>query len=764
MLDFLRRRLTSLARNTPLRFAVFLTISLIAGLTAIALSGGMNSFHDAQYLAGYERHARIVVTQFHQLPLWDPYTCGGLYGLAAPQTRYASPFFLLSLLFDVDRGDALAFVLMTALGSEGMFRYARSWGALTLPAFFFAPVFGLCGWFGHAFQFGWVQFLSFALVPFILVGVRSALRGERGGALFGAVAVAITIGVGGTYTLPMAVVPCTAELVSALFPRRARGGWRRYGHAIVARARRSALGLAVLSALTLGIGAYRLWPMLESAAATLRVMGGEPRLEREAIRKLLFFVTTPGSWGLGHFYFAPTVAALALLAPLRGRLTLWAAALLSLTLAEGHISPNAPFALLRRLPVYETLRYPERYLTLFVLSGTVLSALGATRLLVLSRRSRFRFTVPVLLALAVAGVVMATINTQRLIAPMHIVPAPTVKEAPFRQSRGNRWMVGHFAAEGMGSLNCGEAYPVPMSIHLRGDLQTEEYLVDAEGKVAEGRVERLRWTPNAITVRVESAAPVRLAVNQNYHPGWHASVGDVRSWDGLLTVALPAGAHEVTLRFLPRSGIGGLLASLVGLLGGIAYVWRAPRTRWARALMATAGPLTIALVMLVWPEEPWRAPAPLTDAGEPVLLSALPKEARPMVVRFDIPLAILGATLPSEPLPETARELPISLFFERTGKLSASLGIFVHVSGPDGRHERADHTSVSGRVYLPRLPIGSVGRDEFVVPLPADAKGEWEVRVGVWNVHGDGARRRVVASDATVIENALVVGRVRVGH
>jgi hypothetical protein len=314
----------------------------------------MNMFHDAQYLSAYERHARLTLLQFGQLPLWDPYNCGGLYGLAAPQTRYASPFFLLSLLFGVDRGAALLAVVMPAIGMEGMYRYARSWGALRLPAFLFAPLMPLSGFFAFAFHYGWIQFYSFCIVPWILFGLRRAMRGDRKGALTCAIAVAVTVGFGGTYTLPMAAVLVLGELLDALAPRllTLRSGTARYFAQLGPRARTTLFGLAVATPLVLGIGAYRLWPMVESMSATLRVMGGEPRMTYEALSNLLTVRATQSAGTTGHFYLAP-VALLALLAlPWRTSALLWLGAGLSFALSYGHSSPQAPFALLRKLPIY----------------------------------------------------------------------------------------------------------------------------------------------------------------------------------------------------------------------------------------------------------------------------------------------------------------------------------------------------------------------------------------------------------------------------
>ena len=762
-----RAAATRLVACTPLRLGGLLAIALLACAPCIPFAAGMNDFHDAQYLSAYERHALISVRHFLQLPLWDPYSCGGMYGLSAPQTRFASPFFLLTLLLGVERASVVLFVLLPALSMEGMYRYARSWGALSLPALAMAPAFPLCGFFAHSFQYGWVHFLSFCLVPWILLFLRRALRGDARAALLCAVTIAATVGFGGSYTLPMTMVLAPVELFDALLPRLGRFGG--YGSRTVQRAGGAVRGLLLLIPLVLGIAAFRLWPMLESVEATMRTMGGQPTLEWSTIMRLAFVAATPKAEDVGHFYVAPMFSVLALVAGLRGRVAAWLGALVAFGLAFGHAHPLAPFSLLRALPVYDTLRYPERYLLLFGLMTALLAALGATRLVVFARRFGGRrlshLTLGLLGLLTIVGTLLARENIRVLLLPLAMTPAPALRDdAPFRQARGNRWMMSHFAPEGMGSLACGEAYPVPMSTRLRGDLPAEEYLVTRAGtQPASGEVQRVAWSPNRLELRVLARERVRLAINQNHHPGWQSSAGEVVSWEGLLAVDLPAGTHQVVLTFRPRSGLGGLATSMVALLMGCIAVLRPPRKLLARALTVTAGPLMIALLMLTWREPRWRRPEPRTEQGAPVLLSVLPPEATPMAVRFEAPLALEGVRL-SRTLPRGAAEVPIELYFRRReGALSASLGIFVHLIGPS-TSERGDHATLSGALYLPRLAVDALARDAFRVALPDQPAGTWTVRVGLWDAFGSGARSRVVSADPAVVvhEDAVEIGRFEV--
>jgi hypothetical protein len=104
-----------------------------------------------------------------------------------------------------------------------------------------------------------------------------------------------------------------------------------------------------------------------------------------------------------------------------------------------------------------------------------------------------------------------------------------------------------------------------------------------------------RWQPREVALRVETASGVALNVSQFYYPGWAAYV-DGRAHplspsqpDGLLHLALPAGAHQVILRLekTTHESLGQLIsaASVVILLVWlVAGKWFARRPQARRTL------------------------------------------------------------------------------------------------------------------------------------------------------------------------------------
>jgi len=62
-----------------------------------------------------EERPPLSVAHFHQLPLWNPYECGGTPMIGDPQSRVLTPFFLIHLLFGPVVGIHLEIALHFAL-------------------------------------------------------------------------------------------------------------------------------------------------------------------------------------------------------------------------------------------------------------------------------------------------------------------------------------------------------------------------------------------------------------------------------------------------------------------------------------------------------------------------------------------------------------------------------------------------------------------------------------------------------------------------
>ncbi len=742
-----------------MRLAAFALLALIAKWPLLASAAMMNDFRDAQYFTLFEEAARTTVVRFHELPLWNPYYCGGIPALGIPSARFASPPFLLTLLFGTLRANALIAFAMSVLGLEGTFRYARARGSTALGAFAAAPVFAMAGFFARASALDWINFYGFELVPWAALGIHSALRGSRRGAVVAAFALAWMIGQGGTYAGPFMLLVGLFELVEAVgraFVRRKR---RPMGQALVA-----IMGMAaMLGLLALALSAFRLWPVIENLATSPRILGGAPGNGGRAVWHSVF---GDASLARGEMLIGVLVLPAVLASFWRKRtLPIVVVAAVWIWLALGYSVRPSLFAELRRIPPYTMLRYPERFLALFGLVAAVAAALGVTELSARARKRKgWRIPLVIVTALLLGNVVLPTANDHAEAKGRALVAPPVDQPQDFHQARGNRWLAAYYPGIGRGSLSCFDDYNVAQSAALRGDLAEEETLADPTA----GTIARESWTPNALDLHVAVTRPARVIVNQNFHPGWRASVGEVVSDAGRIAVDLPAGTHALHLHFAPRSATGGAAVSLLGLLVAIA-IWRragatatpiAGRRAWAKQLALTAAPLFAVPLSFALVREPERPTPPLlTPQGEPLVVGTPPPTSRPLHVHFEGGVELEAAALHFSRAFD-AQVVTLELDWKRPAAIPAGLGIFVHIEAPGSDTLGADHVLIGNQVPLEGAPADQTLRDVTApIGLPTTTEPRhWTVRVGLWKARAGGARLGVRdPGQATITDNAVEI-------
>ncbi|NUN16469.1 MAG: hypothetical protein HUU55_22805 [Myxococcales bacterium] len=740
--------------RVPVRLSFFALVAFFACLPMFESAGWLNDFRDAHILYVYEEGAVRAVLDDAALPLWNPWYCGGMYNLGTPQSRFASPTFLLSLVFGTLKAQALITFLLIIIGMEGFYRYARLRTESAVGPALAAPIFALQGLFATSYHNGWIHFLGFELLPLVMFGVDLAARARMVGILITALTFGFIVGFGGTYAAPIAALMCILTAGRSLVEI------RRQGKPIL-----QAITFLVCAAVfSVIVAAFRLWPVFETLAQAPRMLAGSPGHEHYRFTEMLFDHAEPkmgivGKVGYMYFGIFPIVAAVFGLLSRRFVVPLIFSALFVWAAAGNSATPSL-FALLRELPVFGMLRYPERLLlpaSLFLLE---IVGLGMTYLVVRAPTRRFWAWLTVVPAvLLLVGTVDSAANMRGVVSKMTLEAPPLQLSQPFRQSRGNRWLVPHYQAMNLGSLSCMEAYPVPMSERLRGDLPQEEY-VDPPSS---GTATRISWTSQQITVKTSLTAPARLMVNQNWHHGWRSSVGTVVSVDGLLAVELPAGDHEVTLRFFPRSFWGGGLVSLSGLLV-LLWLSAAGVSSLRTIMQATAVPLVVLATILVGTNEPRVTDPVITNAnGLPLVVEALPSEVTPLDIEFDLPIRLEGVKLPKDQ--DQYGNLHFELFFRVTGQVPESVGVFVHLESPKKKRTAVDHLVLGTSTTFADAPTGVLIRDAFSIRAGKQPQGQWRLYAGLWDMTKTksriGVKRApgVAVHDSRIQLGSFVVGK-----
>ena len=264
-------------------------------------------------------------------------------------------------------------------------------------------------------------------------------------------------------------------------------------------------------------------------------------------------------------------------------------------------------------------------------------------------------------------------------------------------------------------------------------------------------------------------------MNQNWHPGWRSSAGTVVSDNGLLAVDLPAGAQTVTLRFLPRSALGGIATSLLGLGAAGVLVWQARRRARActgrervAVVALSIAPLVAIPLAFVAIHEQSRPTAPLlTPEGEPMIAVRLPPKAARKDVHWGSGIALAGASREVDAsTPRRGPLLRMELDWRFDEPVPAGLGVFVQCERQGGTFA-TDHVLLSGVLLPEDAPLHMIVRDvSDAISFPTvEGPTTWRVYVGVWRARRDMARLPVLnagSSDGVVNGDRVLVGSVDV--
>jgi hypothetical protein len=524
-------------------------------------------------------HAWAAVTSiktFHQIPLWDPYSCGGMPLLANPLFPGLTPWFSLELLFGPVVGVNLQIPIHLAIAWAGGYVLARCLGMGAVGGLTCASVFAASSWFSIQVVTGHFEMMATAYLPWIIACFwESVERRQLGFCLIAALLVAIAFGEGGIYI---------CARVALLIPLLAL---------YLAVSRRDVWPIEIVGVFALAAFGFCAIKLLPSA----QLIRLHPRFiyepEYNPVSTLLYAIFTrnqywdhpsppPGGFYEFGAYFGPIAAVLAIIGiagSWRRSIPWLLCAAMLFSFAIGSPRPWFPWALLRHLPVYSSMRIPSISLqTGFILMMAMVSALGADFL----ATSWNRYGVVLALALACcAGFDAWTVTMPNVKVTVMNRANQSSNDPEFRQIFASPFNMFGATLANRGSVYCNESLNFSnlpenvIGLNQPGYLG-EQYLVGP------GSVNLLRWTPNALTFDVDAEgnkpAGRILVINQNYDPAWRVGEGsgEVFSEGNLLGVRVPEGRQRLELVYRNYVFyVGAIVTFLTGIISLL--VWRYER-------------------------------------------------------------------------------------------------------------------------------------------------------------------------------------------
>ena len=548
------------ARATALSFAAVTVLAIVVAALVrwLPLHKDLTFPADGQSGIRLWEVARASYARGDGFPLWDRSVCGGLPFLGNPDAQLVSSW--IAGVFGV-HGD-LMWRWYPTVGAALAMVGTYAWGRRALSLSFFPAVFAgaLFAASGFLSLHGAVRmpFVPFALVPWALWLAHEGERDVRAAAWLGAV-LGLMLLEGGLYPFCFALV----ALLATGLPRALSAGF-----GAVARV------AAIAAVVCLLVGALKIFPVLVQLARAPRVireldqgpftdviaMLGDA--DRAAMPGRGYHVNEFRGY-LGPFAFGMAIAGAGVALILKPRR--WDLAvllLLGVVLTRGRFHDAAPWTLLTRLPPFDQLQVPSRFVLLVDLAAAAAAAVALQAALAAVQRPALTAPLYLVALAAVYDPIAAGQKVLKANITDPWLPRPDPAPAPrfFLGSGEDFPRAATYPARNVGAAMCQKAWPYPEATGLSiGDVP--QVVVDG------GTVASVELRQNLTVANVTVARPAVLHLNQTFDPEFASSVGEVRrSARGSLDVALPAGTHRVEVRYRPKGWWSGWVATALGLL------------------------------------------------------------------------------------------------------------------------------------------------------------------------------------------------------
>ncbi len=587
--------------------------------------------HDWDYYFFMHMAAYRSLTEFAELPLWNPWSVGGLPYMGNPQQQVCSPWFLVHLALG-----PVAFKLVIlahyALCLGGMVWLGRQLGLSRLATVYAAGTFTFSTWLALRVFAGHYTYLASCYLPWVL-GLLHRSRRDWWAVVPGGVLVGLMVLQGLYDVLLMGMLAGTLVL-----------GWSVRDWSV-----RPLVSLMLMGGLGAGLGAVKLVPVLELMRQHPRILGSSPQqlTERfqaptseetqsnEKLEGIGDIRVVHGSWGEGtrwepagilikaflgreqrgatkyfvrswdwHEYgaYLGPLGVLLVVCSVLVRRDAWpwiVAAGFCFALGLGISVPFGPFRLLRFLPLFKSMHCPCRFFIPALCGGCIVAGLTLDalreRLQRGGRPSRVA-RVDGLMAVVVALSLLDSVVVGRYtLQGAFDRPAPTVppRSPSLITIAGDYWhMTGPLLAN-QATRDGYEPLEIPIRVDAIGQpgYRGEHYFVPSAAGIAspgedgdcQTRLEG--WSPNTATVRAECAVPGLVVLNRNWDAGWRVDPPyKVVPYRGLVASAVPAGIHSIRFSYHSWAFATGLGVSLA-TLAAIPFAHRRARQR----ALASAG-------------------------------------------------------------------------------------------------------------------------------------------------------------------------------
>ncbi|MCE9642744.1 MAG: hypothetical protein K8Q97_00305 [Candidatus Andersenbacteria bacterium] len=559
------------------KYKWFASAILLVLITPIALapfwfSADKLGISDWDYYFSMHTNLWQTITQFHQFPLWNPFTCGGTSALGDPEFPVLSPLFLLELAFGTPAGLKLSIYFATAIGALGMLFLAKKMNM--------SPLAGLTAGMGLAFGSvnlleiveGHQNILAFMYIPWIFltwyIAYQSELKKKYLYTVITAILLTLVFFQGGLYLL----MYMTAAFIILPF--------------LVSNPKKAIFITLTAGILAMGLASVKLIPVIywvhefqdkayASSAYTLSSM--DKILLGRYLHGVENVIPNQGSgWHEYGAYIGPVMLVLALLGFITHRKNRFAQALLITGAIALFGSSFGPYL----KPFFDHVPFIPRSNIARIILFTIipLCMLSGMGIDWLQKKSRIlKYIAIILITLAAVDLMSLAypLASQAFVLPQEPITLGQaqfpIQYDPFNYKtryEGVDYTRAYEATlKGYGTLSyCSVLGPDP-AVSIITD-EGNSYVSFPSNHDASFTINS--WAPNKVIITVTSPIASSAIINANYADGWMVSGNPAKNIANKVGTQIPAGTTQLTFQYVPKGMLPGIavtvLATIITLL------------------------------------------------------------------------------------------------------------------------------------------------------------------------------------------------------
>jgi len=500
-----------------------------------------------------------TIIEYHQIPLWNPYYCGGNVLLAHPESLFFSPSFIFVLLFGVVRGIKLSILIHTFLGMFGFFFLSKKIGLKNKSSYIPSIVFMLSGIYSLNISGGHATWQAMAWLPFVFLFYLKGIP-EKKYILISAIFLLFIFFQAHGYLFLFTI------LFLSLYS---------FFKTIQTRKMRFLSTVFFLLLITFLFGAIKFIPTIEFIMDYPRE---KPLISPYDYKTFLNFLfdrqisktleSILKNWEyytyIGIFPFI--LFSIGMLFNFKKMWPLIITGFIFLTISFGFWS-----SILINLPLFQTLHVISRYIVIFIFVASIFAGFGFSKI----EKKCHNLISSLIIAFIVIDLILVNGSIFQyafIIPPKQVNISTSFYQVNKNVSNttydlylsflGNVGQINSKEIRGEGFLiNKTNVIPKYIDNKMNSEYKGEAFLL------IEGYANITFFSPNEVKIKFNTTKENILILNQNFYKGWNTNDGrKVYSTKGMVSTTVYPEDHEIVFFYLPESFLIGLLISTLSAI------------------------------------------------------------------------------------------------------------------------------------------------------------------------------------------------------